>query len=106
MWRAERRWTAVSFECARGQGRLNARRGQAAIELLAVVTLLVALGLLAWQLTAVLAAAQEATARAREAALTQSAAGVVTVDREVRVPQLLPGVRGLRARARLVVRGD
>jgi hypothetical protein len=81
-------------------------RGQAALELLAALPLLVAAALLAWQLVAVLGAAATAQERARARAL---AAGgppgrVVTVSATVPVPAFLPGVDGLAVRARAAVR--
>jgi len=80
-------------------------RGQAALELLAALPLLVAVGLLAWQLVAALGAAQEATERARAGALRASGDGrTLTIERAVRVPSFLPGARGLTVTARSAVR--
>ena len=81
-------------------------RGQAAVELLAAIPIVVVAGLLAWQLVAVLAGGLRAQERVRAEGLR--ATGVpgqtVVVTASARVPQLLPGVGGLRVRARAGVR--
>jgi hypothetical protein len=84
----------------------GASRGQAAIELLAGLPLLLAAALIVWQLAAMLAAAHRATASARAAALAArgAPAQVVVVERSVAVPAVLPGVGPLRIRARTAVR--
>jgi hypothetical protein len=81
-------------------------RGQAAVELLVVIPVFVMVGLLAWQLAGVLAAGFRAEARVRADALTAvGAAGrTVLVSASERVPAPLPGVEGLRLRARAAVR--
>jgi hypothetical protein len=80
--------------------------GQAALELLAVVPLLVLAVLLAWQLAAVIGAGLRAEERVRRDALgTTGAPGrLTTVGATVAVPALLPGADGLAIRARAVVR--
>ena len=82
-------------------------RGQAAIELLAMIPALVLVGLLAWQLMAVIGAglgAQEAV-RARALRTPGGAAGrVVVVSATVSVPPVLPGMTGLSVPARVGVR--
>lgn len=82
------------------------QRGQAAIEIVAAVPLLVLAGLLTWQLVAVLAAGMRAErdVRARAVAATGPSGGVVVVTASARVPQVLPGVRGLRVPARAGIR--
>ena len=81
-------------------------RGQAAVELLAAIPIVVIAGLLAWQLVAVLAGGLRAQERVRAEGLRASGAPgrTVVVTASARVPQLLPGVRGLRVRARAGVR--
>ncbi len=81
-------------------------RGQASIELLAMVPLILLAGLLAWQLAAVLAAGFEAQEQVRDRALRAGpgAGGTRTVTATVAVPRVLPGVDGLRLTARAVVR--
>jgi hypothetical protein len=80
--------------------------GQAALELLAVVPVVLAAALLGWQLVAVLragAAAQE-EARARAIAATGPAGTTLTARSEAPVPALLPGLGGLSIGARAAVR--
>jgi len=86
--------------------RIGARGGQASIELLAMVPLLILAGLLAWQLMAVLVAGLHAQddVRARALRAGPSPAGVTVVAATVAVPPLLPGVRGLRIRASAGIR--
>jgi hypothetical protein len=67
--------------------------------------LLLAAALVAWQLVAVLGAAQEATERARVEALRPAAGGgTLTVEEAVKVPSFLPGTGGLKVTARSAVR--
>ncbi len=85
--------------------RRRAGRGQAAVEVLALLPLLVVVALIGWQLAAVVSAALRADERVRREALGASGAGrVVVVEEAVRVPAFLPGVRGLRVPARVGVR--
>jgi hypothetical protein len=80
-------------------------RGQAAVEVLALLPLLVVVALLGWQLAAVVTAALQADERVRAEALGARAAGrVVVVDAAAPAPAFLPGARGLRVPARLGVR--
>jgi hypothetical protein len=75
------------------------------MELLGALPLLLAVALVAWQLVAVLGAAQSATERARIEAIAASGNdGTVTIERTVTVPSFLPGTRGLRVTARSAVR--
>lgn len=85
----------------RGDG----QRGQAALELLAALPLVLLAGLLAWQLVAVLGAGMSAQAEARSAALQRAgaASGLTVITETVAVPAVLPGVRGLRVRATAAV---
>ena len=80
--------------------------GQAAVELLAAIPILVVAGLLAWQLVGVLAAGFRAELRVRAEALEAAGAAgrTVLVSATERVPALLPGVGGLRVTARAAVR--
>jgi hypothetical protein len=80
--------------------------GQAAVELLAAVPVLVLAGLLAWQLVGVLAAGFRAEQRVRLEALNAvGAAGrTALVATSERVPALLPGTAGLRVVARAAIR--
>jgi len=86
--------------------RAGRARGQAAVELLASIPLLVLVGLLAWQLVGVLAAGMKAQERVRAEALRAVGASgrTVMVSAAARVPAVLPGVDGLRVRARAAVR--
>ena len=79
-------------------------RGQASVELIALVPLLVAVVILVWQLAVLVGGAQLAQERARASALSQGGDGVITVAASVRVPTLLPGVGALHVPARAVVR--
>jgi hypothetical protein len=81
-------------------------RGQAAVELLAAIPVVVIAGLLAWQLVAVLAGGLRAQERVRAEGLRATGAPgqTVVVTASARVPQLLPGVRGLQVRARAGIR--
>ncbi len=80
--------------------------GQAALELLALVPLLLVAALLAWQLAAVVGAGMRAQERVRAEAIGAGASGggTGTVAATEDVPGLLPGVRGLSIRARATVR--
>jgi hypothetical protein len=80
--------------------------GQAAVELLAAVPVLVLAGLLAWQLVGVLAAGFRAEQRVRLEALNEARAAGRTalVSTSERVPALLPGTAGLRVVARAAIR--
>lgn len=80
--------------------------GQAALEVLALVPLLLVAALLAWQLAAVVGAGMRAQERVRAEALQAGAAGggVRTLGAVEPVPGLLPGVRGMSIRARAAVR--
>ncbi len=84
----------------------RACEGQAALELLAAVPLVLIAALLAWQLVAVLAAGMRAQEDARAAALARTGdpAGVAVVTRRRPVPAVLPGAGGLRIHARAAVR--
>jgi uncharacterized protein (UPF0333 family) len=89
------------------RGRTIARsRGQASLEALAAVPLVVLAALLAWQLVAVVRAGVTAQQRARAAALGASGAAgqTVTASVRVRVPAFLPGLDGLAVGARAAVR--
>jgi hypothetical protein len=81
-------------------------RGQAAVELLAAIPVVIIAGLLAWQLVAVLAGGLRAQERVRAEGLRATGAPgeTVVVTASAAVPQLLPGARGLRVRARAGVR--
>lgn len=80
-------------------------RGQASLELLAMVPLVLLAALLAWQLVAVIAAGLHAQDDARARAMRAQGAGEVrTVSATVPVPALLPGARGMRIVARAGVR--
>lgn len=86
--------------------RRGRQRGQASLELLAMVPLVLLAGLLAWQLVAVLAAGLQAQEEVRSRALRAGAGPqpTRTVTATVAVPRVLPGVRGLRLTARAGVR--
>ncbi|MGD9572004.1 MAG: hypothetical protein AB7V62_08980 [Thermoleophilia bacterium] len=78
--------------------------GQASLELLALVPLLLLAALVAWQLAAVLGAGMRAQQEARAEALAATGAGVETLTATRTVPVVVPGVRGLRITARAAVR--
>lgn len=84
----------------------RAAEGQAAIELLAALPILLGAGLLAWQLVAVLLAGMQAQDRLRAEALRAGGPSgrLVAVRAHAPVPALLPGVGGLRVEARGAVR--
>ncbi|MGE0028819.1 MAG: hypothetical protein AB7U07_17150, partial [Thermoleophilia bacterium] len=85
--------------------RRRAGGGQAAVEVLALLPLLLVVALVGWQLAAVVTAALRADEQVRRDALGASGAGrVVVVDAAARVPAFLPGMRGLRVPARVGVR--
>ena len=86
--------------------RAHGQRGQAAVELLAAVPLMILAGLVAWQLVAVLAAGLRAEERVRAEGLRAAgpAGRLVPVAASARVPALLPGLGGLRVTARAAVR--
>jgi hypothetical protein len=82
--------------------------GQAALELLALVPLLLVAALLAWQLAAVVGAGMRAQERVRAEAIRAGGhpggMGMSTVTASEAVPVLLPGGRALSIRARATVR--
>ena len=80
--------------------------GQAAVEVLALLPVLVVVALAGWQLTAVVTAALRADEHVRRDALGASGGGgrVVVVDAAADVPAFLPGLRGVRVPARVGVR--
>jgi hypothetical protein len=86
--------------------RRPAARGQASIELLAMVPLIILAGLLAWQLMAVLTSGLQAQDEVRAKALRAgpASAGTTIVTSTVPVPSLLPGVHGLSIRAAAGIR--
>ena len=81
-------------------------RGQAALEVLAALPLVLAAALLGWQLVAVLRAGEAAQEAARARALGASGPRGTTlrVGARVPVPALLPGLGGLSVPARAAVR--
>lgn len=81
-------------------------RGQASVELIAMVPLVLLAGLLAWQLVAVLVAGLQAQEQVRARALRAGpgAQATRTETVTVAVPRVLPGVGGLRITARAAVR--
>ncbi|MGD9697099.1 MAG: hypothetical protein AB7V42_15730 [Thermoleophilia bacterium] len=84
----------------------RSQRGQAGLEVLALLPLVVLAALLAWQLAAVVSAGMRAEQDARADALRATGARgrIVVVERRVTVPQVLPGAGGLVIRARAGVR--
>jgi hypothetical protein len=83
------------------------QHGQAAIELLAVVPLFVLVGLLAWQLMAVIGAGLSAQEQVRARALTTPAGSgerIVVVTVTAPVPEILPGIGGLSVPTSIGVR--
>ena len=86
--------------------RAGGPRGQAALEALVAVPLIILAALLAWQLAAVVRAGVAAQQRARESALAAPGGAGQTVTASVRVPvpALLPGLDGLAVGARAAVR--
>ena len=81
-------------------------RGQAAIEMLAMIPVLVLVVLLGWQLAAVIGAGARVQEEVRERALdaTGGSGRIVVVNAAEAVGAVLPGVGGLRVHARLGVR--
>ena len=81
-------------------------RGQAAVELLAMIPVLVLVVLLGWQLAAVIGAGARAQEEVRERALgaTGGSGRIVVVTAAEAVGAVLPGLGGLRVRARVGVR--
>jgi hypothetical protein len=85
--------------------RRRAGRGQAAVEVLALLPALVLVALLGWQLAAVLSAALEADARVRDEALGARRGGrVLVVGASARAHGFLPGLGGVSVPARVGVR--
>ena len=79
--------------------------GQAAIELLAAVPIVLAAGVVAWLLVGVLWAGIRAEEEVRRQALeAPPGAGWVTVTARAPVPALAPSLAGLEVRARGAVR--
>lgn len=81
--------------------------GQAAIELLAMVPVLIVVGLLAWQLMSVIGAGLRVQAELRVMAVRAVAGAVgdtVVVSTRVPVPVVLPGLGGMAVPARVGVR--
>jgi Flp pilus assembly protein TadG len=80
-------------------------RGQAAVEMLALLPLLALVALMGWQLAAVVAAGMRAQDEVRTAALRAEGSGrVVTVGAAADVGVLVPGLGHLRVPARIGVR--
>jgi hypothetical protein len=84
--------------------RRPASAGQASVELIALVPVLVGILVLVWQLAVVVRGALVAQDRVREAALAPGLHGTVHVHGAVRVPTLLPGLGELAVPFRGVVR--
>jgi len=84
--------------------RRAASRGQASVEVIALVPTLVVTVLLVWQLAVLVRGALLAQETARAAALSLRGDGIVRVGGSVRVPTLLPGVGEFRVPMRAVVR--
>ena len=80
-------------------------RGQASVEAIALVPLMVAVVLLVWQLAVLVRGALIAQEQVRAMALPARGTGTVQVRASVRVPMLLPGVGELRIPVRTVVYG-
>ena len=91
---------------ARARARARGAGGQASVELIGAIPLLLAAVALGWQLIALLGSATTATQAARDAALRVGGpqGRVVTVQRRVRVPSVLPLPGGLAVSARAAVR--
>lgn len=79
-------------------------RGQASIEALALVPLLLLAVLLVWQLVVLVVGSLVAYERVRSEAVAARGSGTVTVREMVAVPSILPGVGSLRIPMRAVVR--
>ncbi len=78
-------------------------RGQASVEAIALVPLMVAVVLVVWQLAVLVRGSLAAQDQARALALPARGSGIVQVHSSVRVPTLLPGVGALRIPVRAVV---
>jgi hypothetical protein len=79
--------------------------GQAAVELLGAVPIVLAAGFVAWLLVAALWSGMRAEEEVRRRALeTRPGAGWVTVTARVAVPALAPPLAGLEVRVRGAVR--
>ncbi len=85
----------------RGRAR---QTGQAAVEALAVVPLLVAAVLIGWQLVVIVTGALTSQEAVRAKAIDATGSGVVTVVHRQKIPSVIPGVRGLELRSRATVR--
>ncbi len=83
-------------------GRRHRARGQASLEVLAAVPLLVVAVLVGWQLVALVRGALLAQEDARARALGAAGPGRVSVEATRRVRSVLPGVGELRVRVRAV----
>lgn len=79
--------------------------GQASVEAIALVPLMVATVLLAWQLAVLVRGSLIAQEQVRAMALPAQGTGMVHVRSSIRVPTLLPGVGVLRIPVRAVVYG-
>ena len=87
--------------------RRRAQRGQSSIELLALLPVLIVVGLLAWQLVAVIGTGLRAQAEVRVRAVkavAHLAEEQVVVSVLLPVPGVLPGLEGLRVPARVGIR--
>jgi hypothetical protein len=84
--------------------RRRGSQGQASVEAIALVPLIVATVLLVWQLAVLVRGSLIAQQQIRAMALPAQGAGTVHVHASVRVPTLLPGVGELRIPVRAVVR--
>ena len=82
----------------------RASRGQASVELIALVPVLVAVVVLVWQLAVVVRGALVAEDRVREAGSGSGRTGSSGSPGRLRVPTLLPGLVGLTVPFRGVVR--
>lgn len=102
-----RRWGAWGVPCAGRAWGAGRERGQAALEVVALLPLLVALALLAVQVASVLGAASQAQDRARAKAMqvTGRPGSLVAVEGSARPPALTAlGARGDAVRVRVAVR--
>lgn len=78
-------------------------RGQASVEAIALVPVMLAVVLLGWQLAVLVRGSLIAQERVRALALPAHGDGTIRVTASVRVPTLLPGVGELRIPLRAVV---
>lgn len=78
--------------------------GQASVEAIALVPVMVAAVVLVWQLAVLVRGAMIAQERVRELALPAAGRGTVQVHTAIAVPALLPGVDRLQIPVRAVVR--